>query len=263
MSLSDDVVLARETVTCISPTRREEAAALDLATAYAIAHDVRSQWSAAGHTSNGVKIGLTTTSVWPTLGVTAPVWGSTYAETTHAAGREPFDLRELVAPRLEAEVVVGLSAGLRAGSCLSDVADAVAWVALGWEIVDSHFEGWWAGAAALVADFGGHAALLLGARTPLSTAEVRDLDQLVVELTSSTGSTFEGSGANVAGGPVRAIAELLAAPHAPALAPGSVVSTGALTGGAHAVAPGQTWWLSAPHSPLADLSVTFGLEQRS
>lgn len=249
------LVLARQQVSCLAaPSSRE--GGLTLSEAYGIAGAVGAEWSCAGHTADGIKIGLTAQSKWDLLGVTGPFWGTTYDSTTRDAGSKPLDLSACVAPRLEAEIVVGLARALEPGAGVDEVAHAVAWAALGFELVDCHVADWKVTAPDLVADFGAHAGLVVGPRTALTPDEVLGLSHVAIELSCYGMKPVPGQGEAVLGGPAQAISMLLAGPDAPSLRAGSLVSTGALTGGAHPVVPGQSWSIDALAGPLTSVSVT-------
>ena len=250
------LVQARHEVSCLAAPSSCEGG-LTLSEAYAVAGAVGVEWSCAGHTADGIKIGFTARSKWDMLGVTGPFWGTTYASTTRDAGVEPVDVRRFVAPRLEAEIVVGLKHALRPGAGVDEVAQAVAWGALGFELVDCHIADWRVTAPDLIADFGAHAGLVVGQRRALTPDEALGLSRVAIELSCCGQEPVRGHGEAVLGGPMQAISTLLAGPDAPSLPAGSLVSTGALTGGAHPVAPGQSWRIDALAGPLTSASVAF------
>jgi 2-keto-4-pentenoate hydratase len=250
------LVRARHEVCCVTaPSSRE--GGLTLAEAYAVARAVDAEWSSAGHTANGIKIGFTAQSKWDLLDVTGPFWGTTYSSTTWEAGVEPVDLSRCVAPRLEAEIVVGLARALGPGAGVEEVAHAVAWGALGFEVVDCHVANWKVTAPDLVADFGAHAGLVVGQRSALTPDAALGLSGVAIELTCSGQQPVGGQAEAVLGGPVQAISALLAGPDSPSLPAGSLICTGALTGGAHPLVAGQSWRIDALVGPLASTSVTF------
>ena len=252
------IVRARQEVSCLAaPVAREWG--LSLSEAYVVAGAVGAEWSCAGHTANGIKIGFTAQVKWDLLDVTGPFWGTTYSNTTRDAGVEPVDLGPCVAPRLEAEIVLGLGRDLEPGATVDDVAHAVAWGALGFELVDCHVADWTVTAPDLVADFGGHAGLVVGPRTALTPDEVLGLSEVAIELGCYGMKPVHGQGEAVLGGPAQAVSVLLAGPDAPSVPAGSLVCTGALTGGAHPVAPGQSWSIDVLAGPLASASVWFAL----
>ena len=250
------IVRARQEVRCLAaPISRERG--LSISEAYAVAVAVRAEWSRAGHAADGIKIGFTAQAKWDLLDVTGPFWGSTYGNTTRDAGVEPVDLSPCVAPRLEAEIVLGLGRPLGPGATVDAVAHAVAWGALGFELVDCHVADWAVTAPELVADFGGHAGLVVGPRTALTPDEVLGLSEVAIELNCCGMKPVHGQGEAVLGGPAQALSVLLAGPHAPSLPAGSLVCTGALTGRAHPVVSGQSWSIDVLAGPLAAASVWF------
>lgn len=222
-----------------------------LADGYEIGRLLADRRAAEGQRPIGVKIGLTNAAVWPRLGISHPVWAPMYS----AQPADEFSLAGLTAPRLEVEVVAGLGAALPVDSTEDQVVRAIEWVALGFEIVDCHYPDWKLTPADLVADHGVHVALLLGPRRTLSASELTALAELSVTLRQNDEELARGSGREVLGGPVAAIAAITAAPFGRALAAGEVVSTGALTGGSHPVGAGQVW--VADSSVFPRLEVAF------
>lgn len=254
MTVADELIAARERRHCVTPpTKRDRA--FSLGDGYVVAEEVAKRWQGAGHRPAGIKIGLTNAAIWDRLGIEAPVWGPLYLEhlidATIASPDDPvsFPLAELTAPRIEAEIVVELAAALSPGADLETIAASIAWAALGFEFVDCHYEGWALQPPDLVADFCAHAALVIGPPSVLTPAQLLALEAFAIELHSDGSVLCSGSGDLVAGGPLRAIAAVLAAPHAPTLPAGALIATGALTGGAHPVVPAQHWHI-APGRPL-------------
>ena len=109
---------------------------------------------------------------------------------------------------------------------------------VGFEIVDSHYPDWRFTASEAVADFGVHAALVVG--TPWCV-DSDDPEHLAASLRDAPKSRFaaartswpRGMGCNALGSPLRAVgflARVLAAQSwAPPLMPGEVITTGTLT----------------------------------
>jgi len=254
-ALAQELLDARRTVSTIAPPSGRDDARMSQEDAYIVAAMLDHEWTQAEHRSNGVKIGLTDAAKWPALGVSAPMWGRTYVDTTHDSAENPVDIRSCVAARVEAEVIVGLSRPLEPGATAPEVAQAIDWAALGFELVDSHVADWNVTPTDLIADFGAHAGLVIGPRRRLTQSELLELGNVTIELTNGVGSPIPGAGARVLGGPIPAIVAVLAATEAPVLGAGSVVSTGALTGGAHGIAPGQRWRLEPAAGPLAGVEL--------
>lgn len=260
MTVAEELVAAREGRGCVTaPTKRTDG--FSLSDGYAVAEDVAKLWQDAGHRPAGIKIGLTNVSVWDRLGISAPVWGPIYRDTIiDATTRTPHDpatfaIAPLTAPRIEAEIVVELSAELGPGAGVDTIADSISWAALAFEFVDCHYENWALQPPDLVADFCAHAGMVIGPPAALSRAELLELDRFAIDLHMDGSTVCSGDGERVAGGPLRAIAAVLAAPHAPLLPAGTLIMTGALTGGAHPVVAEQEWLIAPGRQRLAPVSV--------
>jgi hypothetical protein len=88
----------------------EQGPQFDIDAAYRITAEIRRLREARGERVLGRKIGFTNRSIWPEYGVSAPIWGYVYDTTVHALpAPEPFDLSSFVEPRIEPEIVFGLS----------------------------------------------------------------------------------------------------------------------------------------------------------
>jgi 2-keto-4-pentenoate hydratase len=211
----------------------------ELGDGYDIGDRVAQRWEQLGYLRCGIKIGLTYRGAWPRLGICCPVWAPVYAQTCRSDGTA--QIGGLCAPRIEAEVVVGLVAELGPGATADDIERAVGWATLGFELVDCHYPGWQLTPPDLIADFGCHAGLVLSEQR-LRTGASR-LRALHIELRCDGQQVAYGHGDDVLGGPFAALRAILAAPHAPTIKAGEVVATGALTRGAHPVVPGQAWQL--------------------
>lgn len=234
----------------------------DIAAAYALALDVRALRLARGERPRGFKIGFTNRTIWSRYQVFAPIWGGVWDTTlTHCDGSGRLDLSGTCQPRIEPEVVFGLAATPPAEPTIEQLFACLAWIAPGFEIVQSHVPDWRFTAAETVADGALHARLLVGARQPLRTL-AGDAATLAARLAgcgvrlSCDGREVEaGRGANVLDSPLHALHhfvwELQRCPGAPALREGDVVTTGTWTD-AWPVAPGQTWAarFDAPLPPL-------------
>jgi hypothetical protein len=79
------------------------------------------------------------------------------------------------------------------------------WAALGYEIVDCHYPGWALTPPDMVADFGCHAALVIGTRRRTTVEEVLALSDLTITLRCDGEDVATGSGTDVLGGPVDAV----------------------------------------------------------
>jgi 2-oxo-3-hexenedioate decarboxylase len=237
----------------------------DLAEAYRLNLAVRALRLARGELPRGYKIGFTNRTIWQRYQVFAPIWGTVYDSTLrYCDGHGALNLAACCLPRIEPECVFGLRATPAPNATLDDLYHAIAWVAPGFEIVQSHLD-WKMTAADGAADGGLHARLLVGRPLPLAelapSAQVLDVLLAASSVTLCKGDAVvdEGRGANVLDSPLRALqyflAELRQCPGAAELLPGDVVTTGTWTD-AYPVAPGEHWtaYFSAP---LGRLKVDF------
>ena len=75
-----------------------------------------------------------------------------------------MSLAPFVQPRLEPEIMFGFARAPRAGMSEAELAGCIEWVAHGFEIVHTHFDGWRFRHADTVADFALHGRLFVGPR---------------------------------------------------------------------------------------------------
>ena len=224
-----------------------------LNTAYASALAVRALRIARGERPRGFKIGFTNRTIWPRYNVYAPIWGTVWDSTLQPCEGEneiAVSLAHTCQPRLEPEIVFGMKATPAPNTTLDDLFDSIAWVAPGFEVVQSHLPDWKFEAADTVADSGLHARLAVGPRIPVNelALDANALDHLLaqarVTLYRDHQAVEEGLGSNVLGSPLQALQHFLtslrACPGAPALQPGDVVTTGTWTD-AWPLQPGERW----------------------
>jgi 2-keto-4-pentenoate hydratase len=222
-----------------APSRNVEA--FSKADALAIAERVRELRIAAGATPVGYKVGFTNPAVRAQFNADAQLGATVYDETVAPEPR--IDARALLGPRIEPEVVVGLGAD-----------GEIAWAALGFEIVQSHVRNWDFGYLDAIADFGLHAALIIGERRPVTSASI--LTAMPVQLLRDGEVVERGAGSDVDGGApgslrwlrddVRRVGrELL---------PGEIVSTGSMTR-VLAIASGQRWTIETLGGELPALTI--------
>lgn len=226
----------------------------DLPTAYAAALSVREARMRAGDVPVGYKVGFTNRTIWPIYNVYQPIWGTVWRSTLHqvasgAPNEGVLSLDGLCEPRIEPEIVFCLRESPPAGCDLAGLAQAIDWMAHGFEIVHTHFPGWKFSGAQAVADGGLHGLLLVGHQTKLAAGTnaqtlAAALASLRLKLYGDQSLKDEGVGANVLDGPLQALLHFVQAlrstPGAPALQAGDVITTGTLTD-AHPVQSGDTW----------------------
>jgi 2-oxo-3-hexenedioate decarboxylase len=241
-------------------------AAFSEADAYAVTAALRALRTARGETPVGRKIGFTNRTIWAEYGVFQPIWGDVYDSTlANMAPGGRVEVAQLPEPRIEPEIVLGLERGLTPDMGVEQIAGAVAWVAHGFEFVQSIFPGWRFKVADCVADGGLHGRLYVGPRRLLSDTERRtlagDLSDLTISLSRNGSAVDTGIGANVLDGPIHALAHLVAVlardPRNPPLGAGEIVTTGTLTR-AFPVHAGERWTTAIAGYDLPGLSVEIG-----
>lgn len=236
----------------------------DAASAYDVAGRVGERRRAAGFVPVGRKIGFTNSNLWPVYGVNQPIWGTMYDRTVvrldGAKGR--LSLSAFAEPKIEPEIVFGLRTAPPPGADEAALLRSIEWVAHGFEIVQSHFPAWKFQAADTVADNGLHGALLLGRPRDVSglgADPVESLRSFSVELSCNGAPKETGSGSNVLGSPLAALAHLvsvLADQPGRALRAGEIVTTGTLTA-AYPVSAGERWSTELRGIALQGLEVAF------
>jgi 2-oxo-3-hexenedioate decarboxylase len=226
-----------------TPPPSKRAASFGLEDAYAVGALLHARRCAADERQVGVKIGFTNTAVWESLGLADPICAPLYDDTVLDAAALPggaIDVSRFVAPGIEPEVVLGLGES------------RIEWWALGFEIVQVHYPEWQMTAADALADYGLHAALIVG---PRQTGELRDFE---IELLRDGVLCERASTTAVLGGPLRALDRAmtittrtkgLVPPHA-----GEIVTTGSMTS-VPRIAPGETWEVRAVGVDIAPVRV--------
>ena len=226
MTQADDLMNARKDATFLPPPSSE--GDFPLTAAYDLADELMRRRVAQGHEVIGRKVGLTNTAAWETLGLDAPVWGYMYSDTVRYAQDSEIrlSLEGMAAPKLEPEIIFRWRGGE------SDLLDNIEWLALGYEVVDCHYPDWNFKPADAVADFGLHAALIVG--QPLVVTQERKagledaLKNIRVTLYKGDQKVGQGSGADVMGSPLNALEGLLKLlrKRSDALQPGDIITTG-------------------------------------
>jgi 2-oxo-3-hexenedioate decarboxylase len=225
-------------------------AGFDLATAYAVEAELVRRRRAGGRTVVGRKVAFGNHAALEKLRLKTVAWASMYDDTVHTASEvEVTPVPFTYAPKLEPEIVFKLRAPI-SGNTADPVAvlTAVEWLSLGYEIVDCPFPEWQFKPQDLVAAFGFHAGLVLGAPTMVTDANVASLaaqlGEFKLKLFKNDNFVEEGSGKNVFRNPALCLGELANAiantPSAEPLRAGELVSTGSLTT-PMLIAPGETW----------------------
>jgi len=246
----------------LAPTLSSSHPGFDLAAAWQVAERLMQRRQARGEAVVGWKIGFTNRSIWDRYSVHAPIWGPVWQGGLQLLDvpRTVVSLTGLCQPRLEPEIVFGFGAAPRAGMGLDELRGCIAWVAHGFEIVHTHFDGWRFTAPDTVADFALHGRLLVGPRVPAAGWErmAEDLAELRLELLEGEQPRDAGHGSVVLDGPLHALQHWLQAmaEHTPQwrVEPGHVVTTGTLTD-AWPLQAGQHWTTVLQTPRLSGLSL--------
>jgi len=166
-ALAEDLLRARDSRTTLDPpTKRIDA--FTLADGYAVGAAIAARRTEAGRRRIvGQKVGLTYRAIWDRIGLEHPVWAPVYDDGIHE-GADKVSVAGLVAPKVEIEVILGFDRPVPVRAGREQIAAAVSWAALGYEIVDCHYPGWGLTPPDLVADFGCHAGLAVGTRRQIN-----------------------------------------------------------------------------------------------
>ncbi|KQZ96647.1 2-keto-4-pentenoate hydratase [Achromobacter sp. Root565] len=264
LALAREMKAAQDHATPIAPLTARHAG-FGLAQAYDVAAKVHEMRVAQGAQQVGRKIGFTNPAMWAALGVDFPVWGRVYAHTLVQAdgGEVRCQLAAYAEPRIEPEIVLHFHTAPPQTRDLTQILACVDWIAHGFELVQSHFPAWQFQAADTVADNALHAALFIGARAEPAELGPDLLDRLQrfqVALSCNGQLRETGSGANVLGNPVAALAHLIdvVADRAAtdAIQAGELVTTGTLTR-AYPVHAGETWSTELDGLSLPGMRIVF------
>lgn len=239
--------------------------AFGLDDAYRVTPIVRRLREARGEKVLGRKIGFTNRTIWKQYGVYGPIWGYVYDTTVRDLGdiSEPVSLAALAEPRIEPEIVFGLSVAPEAGMDERALLSCIGWVAHGYEIVQSIFPDWKFTPSDTVAAFGLHGALLIGERHQVGDDPAKWLNALSdFEITLRSGDVIErGHARDVLDGPLSALKHLVNLlvqdEDNPPIAAGEIITTGTLTK-AMPVRSGERWTTELTGIPLGGIDILFG-----
>jgi 2-keto-4-pentenoate hydratase len=232
--------------------------------AYRVTPLVRQLYEARGSNALGRKIGFTNRTIWAQYGVYAPVWGYIFNHTMHdLATVEILPLAQFSEPRIEPEIVFGLATTPSSQMDEAALSSCIAWVALGFEIVQSIYPDWKFSAADTVAANGVHGALLIGPRHPFAPRAQewqRTLSTFEIDLSCDGRFVDRGCAGNVLDGPLTALRHLIGLlagdPVNPPLAAGEIVTTGTLTKAMPVVA-GENWTARPAGIALDEIRLRF------
>jgi len=260
--MASDLLQARDTAGATRLPSQYEAG-FDLHRGYGVGRVLHEHLVSRGFRAVGRKIGFTNPATWKEFNLNTPIWAHMYAQTVHFAeqGRFRLSLSSMASPRIEPEVVLKLSRPVAGGDEPPEaLMECLEWMAIGFEIVDCHFPGWQFTAADAVADFGVHAALVVGTPLLLEPDNTRliakQLQQLRITLSHGSEIVAEGEGKNALGSPILALGHLARVistqPWASPLTVGEIISTGTLTPLPY-IHKGESWKVKVDGAPFGPL----------
>lgn len=237
----------------------------DLTAGYAMADWLHRERLQQGAVVAGRKIGFTNPAMLARYGVEQPVWGYMYEHTVVYLDDTParISIGHLTQPKIEPELAVHFHAAPPVDGDLQQILACIDWVAHTFEIVQSHYPDWKFTAADAVADSALHGMLLVGKPLPVASLGSEALSVLAnfsVALSCNSELRERGSGINVLGSPLAAMAHLIAAIETQALRrpvqANELITTGTLTA-AFPLRAGETWRTEMEGIALPGLDVTF------
>lgn len=232
--------------------------------AYRVTPLVRQLYEAGGAKVVGRKIGFTNRTIWTEYGVCAPIWGYVLDHSMHdLTCVTHLRLAPFSEPRIEPEIIFGLAVAPSAQMDNTALASCIAWVALGFEIVQSIYPAWKFSPADTIVANGLHGALLIGPRNPFKPRAAewqRTLSAFEIDLYCDGRYIDRGHASNVLDGPLQALRHLVTLltgdPFNPPLAAGEIVSTGTLTK-AMPILSGENWTASPSGIALDGIALRF------
>jgi 2-oxo-3-hexenedioate decarboxylase len=197
---------------------------LDLAGAYRVQRLGIDRRVARGERIAGIKMGFTSKAKMAQMGVDDVIWG--VLTDTMATGTGPYDLSGLIHPKVEPEIVFRLG---RRVTAAGDAESAVDAVAVGYEVLDSRFEGYKFTLPDVVADNASAAGFGIGPWHPATPAT--GVSDLPVTLAVNGDTVQRGSSAAILGDPWESLraAARLATQAGLALEAGWIVLAGGIT----------------------------------
>ncbi len=266
LAIVNEQIESFEEAKLISPpsTRYE---GFDLDHAYTVAGELFKWRCRNGQKSIGRKIGFTNQAIWEDHGLNTPIWAHMYEDTVQFANDNMacLSLNGMVLPRIEPEIVFKLkSTPIPTDTKPADILKHIEWVAPGIEIVGSHFPDWKFSPADAVADFGVHAALIIGTPMQINEQDIfnlsNQLETFHVVLRKNNHVLAEGVGKNVLGNPASALGFLQNVlnnqPEAAPLMAGEIITTGTVTS-ALPVAADEHWFVDIDGIELPSLEIKF------
>lgn len=225
--LTDRVLHAQDSATTMTKLT-DEYPSMSIADGYAVQDELRRRWVARGDRCVGLKAGLTSKAKMQQMGVDVPSFGilmASFARPENSA----IDTRELVHPRVEAEIAFVMKDELKGEVTIEQVIAATDYIIPAVEVIDSRYEKFKFDLASVIADNGSSARFVAGGR-PRDPREM-DLRTIGVVIEKNGEIMALGASAAVLNHPAKAIVMLVKhlADRGEVLPAGSYVMTGGIT----------------------------------
>ena len=228
---------------------------MEMADSYRVQNALKALWLKRGERIVGLKAGLTSKAKMQQMGVHEPSFGI-LSNRMAVPENSVVDLKELVHPRVEAEVAFVVGKALHGGdTSIEDIILATDYVIPALEIIDSRYEKFKFDLVSVIADNGSSARYVTGGK-PRDPKSGMDLQSIGVVIEKNGEIQALGASAAVLGHPAKAIQMLLAhlEEQGESLPAGSLILTGGITE-AIAVADGDV--ISARFQDMGSVSVRF------
>lgn len=227
---------------------------MDWDDAYAIQYAIRRRKEARGNRTVGLKMGLTSQAKMKQMNVDVPLMGF-LSDYFAVADGSTLDTKELIHPRIEAEIAFMTKAALRGPGChIGAVLAATDFVVPAIEVIDSRYKDFKFDLKSVVADNASSCRFVVGGRAR-SVNEI-DLKTIGVVVEKNGEVAQLGAGAAVLGHPALSVAMLanMLAKRGEEVPAGTFVMSGGITA-AVAVGPGDH--VVARFQELGQVSVRF------
>ncbi len=225
--LTDRVLHAQDSAETMTKLT-DEYPSMSIEDGYAVQDELRRRWIARGDRCVGLKAGLTSKAKMLQMGVDVPSFGILMASFSRPEN-SAINTKELVHPRVEAEIAFVMKDELRGEVTVEQVIAATDYIIPAVEVIDSRYEKFKFDLVSVIADNGSSARYVAGGR-PRDPREM-DLRTIGVVIEKNGEIMALGASAAVLNHPANAVVMLVKhlAERGEALPAGSYVMTGGIT----------------------------------
>ena len=225
--LTDRVLNAQDHATTMTKLT-DEYPSMSIEDGYAVQDELRRRWIARGDRCVGLKAGLTSKAKMLQMGVDVPSFGILMASFSRPEN-SAIDIKELVHPRVEAEIAFVTKAELKGDISVEQVLAATDYIIPAVEVIDSRYEKFKFDLVSVIADNGSSSRYVTGGR-PRDPREM-DLRTIGVVIEKNGEIMALGASAAVLNHPANAVVMLVKhlAERGEVLPAGSYVMTGGIT----------------------------------